>query len=236
MPYCSRCGVEVDSHVERCPLCNAPIQHFPETEAGESRYPEDAPGPSVEIGDRTRRRVLWELLSLLYAIAVIVVIGSDVRVDGAIDWSLYPAASLALAWIYTTLAIYSRRRPGVSVPIVAVSTLVFMAVIDLIHGGLDWFLPLGLPIFLLCALLTGAVILVIVRTKECGLNIVAFILLGIAAFCVGTDLLISRYHSGVVDFTWSMVVVLTVVPVALILLFLHYRLRNRYDWKRIFHL
>ena len=33
MPYCSRCGVEVDEGVPACPLCRAPIQRLDEGEA-----------------------------------------------------------------------------------------------------------------------------------------------------------------------------------------------------------
>jgi len=30
MPYCSKCGVEVDDGIEKCPLCDLPIQYFQE--------------------------------------------------------------------------------------------------------------------------------------------------------------------------------------------------------------
>jgi hypothetical protein len=44
MPYCSRCGVEVDDSVARCPLCDAPIQKFSEDDG--SPWPsEEAPLP-----------------------------------------------------------------------------------------------------------------------------------------------------------------------------------------------
>lgn len=235
MPYCSRCGVEVDNHVENCPLCNTPIQHFEEGAAAESRYPSDTAESKPRMTDRVRRRILWEVLTLLYAIAVIVVVGSDLRVDAAMDWSLYPTISIVLVWIYTTLLIFFRHHPVTIITGVIISTIAYLAAIDLVDGTLDWFFPLGLPIFAFFVTIAGILSGIAVRAKERGLNVVAFVLIGIAVFCLGVDLLVSHYLTGGVHFSWSIVVLLTLVPVSIILLFLHYRLRNRFDLKRIFH-
>ena len=236
MPYCSRCGVEVDGHVERCPLCSAPIQHLEESAPGEARYPVDELNPKPLMSERMRRRILWEVLTLAYAIAVIVCIGSDLRVDGKLDWSLYPALSIALAWVYSTLAIYFRRQPATIGVVVTISTIAYLAAIDLVDGSFEWFFSLGLPIFALFASVAGVLALVIIKARERGLNVVAFIMIGAALFCLGVDLLVSLYLNGTVDLTWSLVVVLTLVPMAIIFLFLHYRLRNRFDLKRVFHM
>lgn len=235
MPYCSRCGVEVDGHVTHCPLCNTPIQRFEDTEPGESRYPGDEIGAKPPMGDRLRRRILWEVLTLLYAIAVIVVIGSDLRVDGKVGWSLYPTAAIVLAWIYTTLLVFFRKRIALLIGGGIVATVAFLAAIDLMNGRFDWFFSLGLPICALLCVVSAVIALAALKSKQRGFNIVAFILLGIAVFSVGVDLFVSLYLTGAVHFTWSVVVLLTLIPLSLIFLFLHYRLRNRFDIKRIFH-
>lgn len=236
MPYCSRCGVEVDNHVERCPLCDTPIQRFDDVEPGERRYPIDQPAQKPPMSDRVRRRIFWEVLTILYAIGVIVVIGSDLRVDAAIDWSLYPTISIVLAWVYTTLFVFFRKKPAIIAAGVTLFTVAYLAAIDLINGRLDWFFPVGLPIFCLFALIAALVALGCLKAKVRGLNVVAFITLGIGLFCVGVEFLMSLYQTGRAHFTWSIVVVLTLVPVSIILLFLHYRLRSRYDFRRFFHL
>lgn len=235
MPYCSRCGVEVDGYVTECPLCKAPIQRFEDTELGEPRYPADELGAKPQMGEKMRRRTLWEVLTLLYAIAVIVVIGSDLRVDAAVGWSLYATASIVLAWVCTTLVVFYRRRPVILSGGVVIATIVFLAAIDLVNGRFDWFFGLGLPILAVLVLISGILALAIARTKRRGFNIVAFILLGVAAFSVAVDLLVSFFLEGKVHFTWSVVVLLTLVPLSLIFLFLHYRLGNRFDLRRIFH-
>lgn len=236
MPYCSRCGVEVDGDVKNCPLCNTPIQRFEDNEPGEARYPADEVNPKPEMSEGMRRRILWEVLTLLCAISVIVVIGSDLRIDSTVDWSLYPTLSIALAWIYSTLIIFFRRQVPTLIVGFIVSTIAYLAAIDLVDGSFEWFFSLGLPIFALFGIVAGVEILVALKAKERGLNVVAFIMIGAAVFCLVVNLLVSLYLSGGVHFTWSIVVVLTLVPMAIILLFLHYRLRNRFDLKRVFHM
>ncbi|MHA1367890.1 MAG: hypothetical protein ACTSP5_15990 [Candidatus Heimdallarchaeota archaeon] len=42
MPYCSRCGVEVEPNKEKCPLCDTKIQELEdEEEEYTSKYPEE---------------------------------------------------------------------------------------------------------------------------------------------------------------------------------------------------
>lgn len=235
MPYCSRCGVEVDGHVSHCPLCNTSIQRFEDTEPGERRYPTEELGVKPKMSDRMRRRILWEVLTLFCAIGVLVVIGSDLRVDGSISWSLYPTASIVLAWLYATLFVFFRKRPAVAAVGVVGSTIAFLAAVDLANGRLDWFFLLGLPILAFFLIIAAVIVLAILKAKDRGFNIVAFVLLGVALFCAGVDLLVSLYLRGRAGLSWSEVVLLTLVPLSLIFLFLHYRLRNRFDFKRIFH-
>ena len=235
MPYCSRCGVEVDGYVTECPLCKAPIQRFEDTELGEPRYPADEFGAKPKMSEKMRRRTLWEVLTLLYAIAVIVVVGSDLGVDASIGWSLYATASIVLAWVYTTLMIFFRRSPAILCGGIVIATGVYLAGIDLVNGRFDWFFSLGLPIFAVFVLISVILVFTVLRTKHRGFNVVAFILLGVAAFSVAVDLLVSLFLEGRIHFTWSVIVLLTLIPLSLIFLFLHYRLRNRFDLRRIFH-
>ena len=41
MPYCSRCGIEVEDHVLKCPLCNLKIQHFDKPPETLKNFPDD---------------------------------------------------------------------------------------------------------------------------------------------------------------------------------------------------
>ncbi len=237
MPYCSRCGVEVDSEVKECPLCNAPIQKIEkEPEAVQKRFPDFEPDGKPRMSERTRRNIAWEVISILCAIAVFVVGGSNLRGHATMSWSLYPIASVAAFWITSTLFIYAYRIPWLigSGSLLTISAL--LAAVDWVGGGLSWFVGLYLPILGVCVLVAALLLLVAARVRFIGLNVVAFVSLGVALLCAGTDAAIERYVSGVISLSWSIIVLQALVPFAGVMLFLHFRLRSRFNLKRLFHL
>jgi len=236
MPYCSRCGVEVDSDVESCPLCEAPIQRLGDGEPAEKRFPDFESDDKPRMSVRERRKLIWEVISILGAIAIAVVVGSDLHAHATIGWSLYPTAAVVLAWIVSTLLLFVRRWPWLVAAGMLVSSAGFLAAVDEASGGLEWFLGLSLPLLILLVIVTALVVFVVKRVRFGGLNIVAFVSLGVALLCTGSDAVIERYLTGRVALSWSIIVLQALVPFAGIMLFLHYRLRNRFDLKRLFHL
>ncbi len=236
MPYCSRCGVEVDGGIESCPLCDTPIQRLGDAEPAEKRFPDFESDDKPRMSARMRRKLVWEVISILGAIAIAVVVGSDLHAHATIGWSLYPTAAVALAWIVSTLLLYVRRWPWLVAAGILLASAGFLAAIDEAGGGLDWFLGLSLPLLFLLVVVSALLIFVITRVRFGGLNVVAFVSLGVALFCAGADAVIERYLTGRVGLSWSIVVLQALVPFAGIMLFLHYRLRNRFNLKRLFHL
>ncbi len=236
MPYCSRCGVEVDKGVASCPLCSAPIQTFDEAPPPEKRFPDFESDDKPRMDPGARRTLAWEVITILAVIAVVVVVGTDLLAHARILWSLYPAGAVLLTWILCTLLLNFRRSPW----IVAAGTVLALAAVpaamNAMEGGLDWYLPLALPILILLVVVAGALALVISKVRFVGLNVVAYASLGAAVVCAGVDLLIGRFATGRILLSWSVIVLQALLPFALIVLFLHYRLRNRFDFKRVFHL
>ncbi len=236
MPYCSRCGVEVDGGVESCPLCDTPIQRIADAEPAEKRYPDFESDDKPRMNARMRRKLVWEVISILGAIAIAVVMGSDLHVHASVGWSIYPTAAVILAWIVSTLVLYARRWPWLIAAGTLFASAGFLAAVDAASGGLEWFFGLSVPLLILLVVIAALLVLVISRVRFGGLNLVAFVSLAVALFCTGTDAVIERYLTGRVGLSWSIVVLQALVPFAGVMLFLHYRLRNRFDLKRLFHL
>jgi len=236
MPYCSRCGVEVESGVDSCPLCETPIQRLGEVAPAEKRFPDFESDDKPRMSAHMRRKLVWEVISILGAIAIVVVVGSDLHAHATVGWSLYPTAAVVLAWIVSTLLLYSRGRPWLIAAGTLLASAGFLAAIDGASGGLDWFFGLSLPLLVLLVVVAALVVFVISRVRFGGLNVVAFVSLGLALFCAGTDAVVERYLTGKIGLGWSIVVLQALVPFAGIMLFLHYRLRNRFNLKRLFHL
>lgn len=63
------------------------------------------------------------------------------------EWSHYPALSLLLLWVYLAgPMLFSWRKIYLVLGLWLLGTAGFLLAIDLLTGGRDWFLPLGLPI------------------------------------------------------------------------------------------
>ena len=98
MPYCARCGVEVDEGVRGCPLCEAPIPVFDDDDgsiaAPSGRYP--APEEALDpLSPRQIRMTAWAVLSAVLVIAFAAVLAIDlVDESEGLGWSGYVLGAL----------------------------------------------------------------------------------------------------------------------------------------------
>ena len=236
MPYCSSCGVEVDDGVDRCPLCNASIHgaHGPAADEPRLEHPDKNEKP--RLSPRGRRTLAWEVISILSAIAVFVVAASDLRVHMTLGWSLYPIIAIAWGWVVSTITIFAADRRFLIAGGWVVATLALLAGTNLLGGGLSWFVTLCLPMFALGLVVSVLLSLIVSRLHNVGLNVVSLSSIAAAVVCTGVDGVIEYYLTGSVRFSWSLIADEALLPFAAIMIFLHLRLRTRFNFRRIFHL
>jgi len=90
---------------------------------------------------------------------------------------------------------------------------------------------IGMPVTL-AAFVAAAAVMTLYRTANFrGLNIIAAALLIVAGFCIIIEMSLDNYIEGNVDLRWSLITAVSILPVSLILVFYHYRLKkgNRLD-------
>lgn len=235
MPYCSRCGVEVDIEVDACPLCEAPIQKLPAD--GGSPWPsEEAPAPVAPPRSAEERMALARTITTMgFLIPVFIVTTVDLFVSRGLGWSLFVLISLGAAWMWAILPLILTNR---SYSLVAAITLVGIALewgVGLLAGDISWILPLGMPILILAGCLTDLVILLSRRSRKVGSNLPGWILIAIGILAVVTDILVGAWLKGVWQPGWSLIVTGTVFPIAALLLYIHYRPSQRTRIRRYFH-
>jgi hypothetical protein len=227
MPYCSRCGVEVETRAETCPLCDAPIQRLDEPHAEAPRYPQVAASPGRHV-----RYLVWMVSTAALLSAALTLVALDLVLARGVTWSVYPLTGAGVLWLFITLVVIFARRPIFIMVGQAAATAGFLFAIDLLDGHLEWFLPLALPIV---AVVTGASVLVwlVARlSRRAPAMIAAAVLFGCAAGSVALDLGISA-HFGVMHLSWSFIVLGAVVPPMVFLLYFHFRLGRTIDLARI---
>ncbi len=233
MPYCSDCGVELAPDARHCPLCGKPID-VPHEQASHEHYidPEDR----ERLTDKERRIIVWETLSVSALIAALTVAAINFLVAHALTWSLYPLFSLAFIWVVFTSPLLLAGRPFWAVLLPAIALPAFLIGLDAVDGRLSWAPPVALPIAFTFEALTAAAAFFIRASKRKGANVIAYALLAIAGLCVGIEATVDHFVRRRVVLGWSAIVAIALVPIALFLFYLHYRIGRKTNLRKLFRL
>jgi phosphatidylserine synthase len=100
---------------------------------------------------------------------------------------------------------------------------------------INWFYGIGLPVTIA---LSVSVSIIVVLWKEAhfkGFNILAFAFLVLSGFCIVSEVFIDRWLSGRAEIRWSAIVAVSILPIALVLLFVHYRMKRGKRLDSYFH-
>ena len=239
MAICERCGVEIDDSAVMCPLCGTELSGGggkSKTEPVNRQIMPEFVDEIRPLNVKQRARLAWEISTLMFLSAVIVVLFVDLISNRRISWSVYPIIATGFAWALSSLASFFYRYPVVLFIGAYIDALALLLLLDIASAELFWFVQLGLPITTCLFLILGILFIIGPRIGRRGLNIPAFILLGIGIFTMGIEWTVDWYLFRAVSLSWSGLVLVSVCPVAIILLFVHYRLRKYVDLKRFFHL
>jgi hypothetical protein len=111
-----------------------------------------------------------------------------------------------------------------------------MVLFDMFNKDIGWGTKLGIPLVFSFYLVVFVLISLVRSSKQRGINLIAYFLIasGILSLCV--EGIISLQISNKLNFQWSVITLVSVLPVSAILLFIHYRLRKGTDLKRFFHI
>lgn len=236
MPYCSRCGVEVESNKQTCPLCNTPIQPLDEEKPEyKSKYPDDVPkDEQTKPRPKKKKRLLvFEITSVVLAIPLIISLTTNLIVSGTVTWSLYPVASLLLVWFMMATPLLFPKKIAVIATGEFVPMLIYFLVIDLIDNGkIDWYVRVALPIIGAIGVASFIIAFGTLKSKNKGLNIPAFALFGASIICLIVDVCITSYLNGTPGLVWSLYVLVPAVLIGAFLLYLHFRVTRNKDLKR----
>lgn len=242
MPYCSKCGIEVDEGVAACPLCAAPIQKLDESAPNPARgpYPQRIIDPenAYKLSKAERRRIGLEIISLTAALASAALCIIDLLPDLRLGWSRYAVVSIALAWMasVTPAILYGRIKSTLAA--VGAEILAFLLVLDALDGRLGWSLSLGIPIALTSYLVATVATIIMARRPSKGLNLLGIGALALAAYLVALEWII-RLGLGLganMRSYWSIIAALALVPVAIFLFYLHGRVLRGANLRTIFRL
>ena len=228
MPYCSRCGVEVEANKTHCPLCNTELEELVEISIEKTKkFPDEEHIPlPKKIRIKERKKLLrWEVVSVTLLIPLLITLFTDLIVNRTVSWSLYPIASLLLVWVIITIPLLFPKNLPIILVGETVPYFIYLLVIDFIDNrSIDWYPRLGLPIISVIITVVLVVIIGIIFVKNKGANIAAFILFGIGIICLGIDFIVTSYIENKFAVNWSLYVLASTIVIGGFLLYIHFRI------------
>ncbi|MCX7027721.1 MAG: DUF6320 domain-containing protein [Spirochaetes bacterium] len=223
MSYCPDCGVEIGT-APACPLCDAKnpkVQAKAEMECDEETGARAASADFLGAASKSEhftpqesRKIVWEVLSVAFSIAIGSLLAINILVAGRLTWSLYPVATFVFIWVVSTSFLVMRRAPKLRLLLAAAAPLLYLLALGAFTGDFSWAWRLAVPIAIFSEIVCSGIALMILGAKRKGLNIFAYALVGVALICVGVEIFVDLYFHGVIRLTWSAITALALIPIA----------------------
>jgi hypothetical protein len=227
MSICKQCGVDLGEGNEKCPLC--------EPSDPESRQIA-SPADLFRISRIVKSRTLYEITMLLLVSGIIVTVAIDIVFVSGVSWSLITTTCIGYLIVMVTGIYFLRKSPYILILANMAATLLFLWLTDLLTGGKVWFESMAAPLVISGALLTAAVIFLNSLSRYRGLNLLSTILLAMAVYAIIIEYLTDKLTTSEFNPQWSVVTAASLAIIALIFLFVHYRLKRGRSLGRLFHI
>lgn len=235
MSYCVNCGVELAASEKCCPLCGVEVVNprQPHLEDSWRPYPKRE-DPMIT---RLNHRFIAVILSISLALPATICLAIDRAYTGRLTWSLYVAGSLIMIWCWI-VPVFLYRKPGyfkIALPISA-SLLAFLLMIERLQPDRGWFVPLALPLVLLCTILVSMLAVLGSRRIVRGFAIPAAILACAGLLTIGVELIVNYYETESIKLFWSWFIFLPCLALAALSLAIARRQRVKTEILKRLHL
>lgn len=240
MKYCKECGVELGNSMEICPLCMEPAS-----------IADDNP-PIIEIsGLKTKRNIdtfsteensvkqkfdiLRKLTSFILLSSIMVTMCVDLISSHTITWSKYTIASCAILYININLLRFFKQSIFISITVGFILLISLFLLFGTELYNVKWSVGLAIPLLILMYISFLAIYYISGIIKEKGINLIGYYFIYFGFINLGIEYCIDRYLSDIFIPGWSLYVTTSTFLIAVILLFVHYKLKKGTELKRLFH-
>ena len=241
MRSCKNCGVELENNMNFCPLCGEPVidestENIEYIEIRKRQQEEKRLTDYQKLTRDEKRKLFWEISGIILISGIFVTLIIDFIGDYSISWSKYPLLVCAVAFINISLISFWYQRIFLLLSLSFFSTSALLIILDMFNGSIGWGVKLGIPLLLAAYIIVFILVLLIRLASKRGLNIIAYSFIAAGLLSICTEGIISLYTQSHFHLEWSIVTMASVVPVAALLLFIHFRLKKGIDLKRFFHI
>ncbi len=234
MSYCVNCGVELGKELKRCPLCGTLVINPNDAERNiELSFFPQRQQPVAPVS----KRELALLLSVMFASVAICCGLLNLTLRPEIQWWLYAAGAAVMLWIWFVPPLLWREMSvlaKLALDIVAVALYVML--IALASGGLDWYVGLALPLMISFAVISLLICFLMRGGRRSTITSIVICLVGIGLMCIATELIIDCYFSTRWNPGWSLIVLAVCLGFSMPLIIVRCVPSLREETRRRFHL
>jgi hypothetical protein len=241
MKTCPLCGVELEDNMHECPLCKYSDEehHITDDEAGNDltgQRREKFLSDFVRLTKNQKRKLFWEISGIILFSGILITSMIDLVTSESITWSRYTITVCLVLFVNVTLFSFLRHRLFYLIGGSFLSTSLLLILLDLYNERIGWGTQLGVPMLLSFYLIVFVLIWLIRKTKHHGFNVLGYFFLAVGLLLICTEGTLSEYLIHKIQIRWSLIVFASVVPIAAILFYIHYRLSKGIELKRFFHI
>lgn len=241
MITCNYCGVELEENMNFCPLCGKHItdespEHEEYLQFHKTRQEERLLSDFKGLSQIQRRRLFWQLSGMILISGIIVTFIIDMVINKDITWSKYSMSACMVVFLNITVIVFLRKKIILSLVGSFLSNSFLLVLFDMFNKNTAWFTRLGIPLILSLYLVVFVLLSIVRNSKQRGINLIAYFLIALGILSICIEGIISLQINNSLSFQWSVIAIVSVLPVSVILLFIHYRLRKGTDLKRFFHI
>ena len=206
MSYCVNCGVELESSLTECPLCNTPVINPKELYDQKKTSPYPKKRGQVDV---VRKTDLSILICIVLGATSLSCAALNLLVFSGSPWSLFiVGACLILFVLALPVVIYTKLPIYISLLFDGIAVGFYLYMITFNTAGSDWFLGLALPIVALATILVEIFTLLLRSFSFSHITMAVYFFAETAFFCVGIELLIRLVWSAIVLTVCTVIVVL----------------------------
>lgn len=225
MAYCVNCGVELDSELEKCPLCGTPVYRPKEnTETARQTFPEKR--GEVEKVSRKDGVIFISVL----AVAIMATCGLlNSLVYDQVHWSVIVDGICIVFWVFFMTALFVDIITGYGMLFInALAIANSMYFISRITSGDAWVYRIGLPILAVVWLLSELFYLLSRKFPFSFLSGTLYFFIGAAVICATVESVLDLFFHDKIQLSWSAIVltVCGIIAVILIMTLMMSRVRN----------
>lgn len=235
--HCKNCGVELEDTMLNCPLCGEPVDdNYSGSKVQNSNFISKQPLFGQAKMSKPQKKFTWEIVSVILLSGAIASFIVDFFINKGVTWSEYTVAIGLTIFSYVSLFAFWEQRTIVEIIGGFVVSSFFLFLLDALTKGISWSIQLAIPLLFAANFILIALIAIIRRSKFKGVNLIAFSFIAAALLCICTDAILSYSKNHFFHLRWSIIVSACIIPVTVILFFVHYRLKKGRNLKRAFHI